>query len=77
MGGRGHEDGQAKLFGHDVQAGDVVGVLVGDEDGGERLGRDALGGEAAAGFAAGEAAVDEHARLRGCKDRAVASAAGG
>ena len=42
MGGRGHEDGQAKLFGHDVQASDVVGVFVGDEDGGERLRGDAL-----------------------------------
>ena len=37
VGGRGHVDGQAELFGHDVHAGDVVGVLVGDEDGGERL----------------------------------------
>ena len=47
------------------------------ENGGERLWGNALGGESAAGFPAREAAVDEHSGLRGCENRAVATAARG
>jgi hypothetical protein len=66
-----------EFLGHDVQAGYVVGVLVSDEHGGERLRSNALEGKTAAGFAAGEATVDEYARVRRCNHRAVARAARG
>ena len=63
--GRGGEaaavDGDAEFLGDGGEAGDVVGMLVGDEDGGERFGVDVDGGEAFEGFLAGEAGVDEDA----------------
>lgn len=77
MGGFGHEYRKAEFLGEDVQAGYVIRVLMGDEYTRERLRIDTLGGEAAAGFAAGKSAIDEHAGLRRCDDRAVARAAGG
>jgi hypothetical protein len=77
MGRRSHEDGQAKLFGKDVQASDVVGVFVGNEDAGERLRCDALSDQATAEFAARKATIDKQTGFRGCEDRAVAPAARG
>jgi hypothetical protein len=59
MGRLGHEYRQAKLFGHDMQAGDVVGVFVSNEDGGKRLRGNALSGEAAAEFAARKATINK------------------
>ena len=50
---------ECAVFGRWPEAGDVVGVLVGDENRGERLGVDARGVETLEGFFAGEARVDE------------------
>jgi hypothetical protein len=58
VGGLSEEDGDAEAAGEDGESGDVIDVLVGDEDGVE--GGGILSGEshAAEKFAAGEASVD-------------------
>jgi hypothetical protein len=77
MGGLRHEDREAEFLGHDVHSGNMVRVLMGDENGGNGIWSNALRGKTATGFATGKAAVYEHARLRRCYNRAVTPAAGG
>lgn len=67
-GGRGEAaavNGDAEFFRDGGKAGDVIGMLVGDEDGGEGFRVDVDGGEALEGFLAGEASVDEDASAIG------------
>ena len=77
VGGLGEEDGDAQAAGEDGEAGDVVLMLVGDEDGVEGGGVFAGEGHALEEFAAGEAGVDEQAGAGGGDDRGVALGAGG
>ena len=77
VGGFGEVDGDAQAAGEDGEAGDVVLVLVGDEDGVERGGIFVGEGHALEQFAAGEAGVDEQAGVGGGDDRGVALGAGG
>lgn len=74
-GGRGEAaavDGDPEFLGDGGEAGDVVGMLVGDEDGGEGFGVDVDGGEALEGFLAAEAGVDEDAGAVGRDEGGVA-----
>ena len=77
VGGFGEEDGDIEAAGEDGQAGDVIDVLVGDEDGVEGGGVFAGEGHAAEEFAAGEAGVDEDAGAGAGDDGAVAFGARG
>jgi hypothetical protein len=72
VGGLGEEDGDAEAAGEDCEAGYVVLMLVGDEDGVELRGVFAGEGHALEEFAAGEAGVDEDAGAGGGDDCAVA-----
>jgi hypothetical protein len=66
----GNIDRDAQLAGDDLQAVDVVGMLVGDENRGERIGRMAASKETLEGFFAGEAGVDQDTGpLRGNEGR--------
>jgi hypothetical protein len=54
-------DRDAEFFRDGGEAGDVVGMLVGDQDGGEGFGIDVDGGQALEGFLTAETSVDEDA----------------
>jgi hypothetical protein len=58
------------------QAAGVIGMLVGNEDGVEAIGRDAQRGEAAERFLAAEAGVHEKAGALGFEQRGIARTAG-
>ncbi len=77
VGGFGEEDGDVEAAGEDGEAGDVVDVLVGDEDGVEGRGVFSGDGHAAEELAAGEAGVDEDSGAGGGDDGAVAFGARG
>jgi len=55
-------DGDVEFFGDRREAGDVIGVLVSDQDGVDRFGIDAGGGAAFEGLFAAQSGVDEEAR---------------
>ena len=77
VGGFSKEDGDAEAAGEDGEAGDVVDVLVGDEDGGELGGIFAGERHAAEEFAAGEAGIHQDAGAAAGYHGAVAFGAGG
>ena len=54
-------DGDAELLRDGGEAGDVVGMLVSNNDGGQRFGVDVDGGQALEGFLAAQTGVDEDA----------------
>ena len=66
------ENGDVKFIGEAKNTGDVVGVFVGDEDGGKIFRRLADGGEAFADLQRGEAGVHEDAGFGGLDVGAVA-----
>ena len=72
MGALGEVDRNAEFARSDGKAGDVVGVLVGDDDGVERGGIFVGEAHAAEEFAATEAGVDENAGVSAGDNRAVA-----
>ena len=61
----GQEDGNPQGLGDDREAGDVVGVLVGDQDGVDAIEFLAQDRQAATELAAAEAGIDEQARAPG------------
>ena len=77
VGWLGEVDRDVEAAGEDAEAGDVVLVLVGDEDGVELRGIFAGYGHAFEEFAAGETSVDEDAGAGGRDDCAVALGPGG
>jgi hypothetical protein len=77
VGGLGDVDRDAQAARERGQAGDVVLMFVGDEDGVERGGVLVGQGHALQQFAAGEAGIDQDAGLCGGDDRGVALGAGG
>ena len=77
VGGLGEVDGDAQAAGEGGEAGDVVLMLVGDEDGVEGGGIFVGELHALEQLAAGEAGVDEQAGVGGGDDRGVALGAGG
>ena len=77
VGGLGQVDRDIEAAGEDGESGDVVDVLVGDEDGVEGCRVFSGQGHAAQQLAAGEAGVDQNAGAGGRDDGAVAFGAGG
>jgi len=77
VGGLGEVDGDTQAAGEGGEAGDVVVMLVGDEDGVQGGGVFVGDGHALEEFTAGEAGVDEQAGVGGGDDRGVALGAGG
>lgn len=74
--GRGQEDGGAPATEDLAEAADMVGVLVGDEDGVQRIGCELEGREAAERFAFAEAGIHEDACAFGFEQGAIARTAG-
>ncbi len=69
-------DGDAKFLRDGGEAADVVGMLVGNNDGRERFGGDVDGGEALEGFFAAQAGVDEDAGAFGSDQSRIAITGG-
>jgi hypothetical protein len=79
-GGRGQEravDRDVELAGDGGDAGDVIGVLVGDEDGVDGFGIDIDGGETLEGFLAAQSGVDQDSGAAGGDQGGVAGAGRG
>ncbi len=77
MGGLGKEDRNLEAAGEDGEPGDVVLMLVGDEDGVELRGVFAGNRHALEEFAAGETRVNQNPGARAGDDGAVAFGPGG
>ncbi len=70
-------DGQGKFFGKGGKSGDVVRVLVGDKDAGERLRGHTEGGQGGGDAAAGDARVYQNMGSLSAHQQAVAGGAAG
>src|SRR5277367_2094375 len=77
MGRAGHEHGDFEFPRQHQQAGNMVGMLVGDYDGGKRVRIVSRSLHALEGFAARNSCVDQNPRRRTLHNRAVSPAAAG
>jgi len=75
MGQRGQEDRNVQLYGQPLQAGNMVGVLVRNHDGGDFLGALAQGPQPLESFAAGKASIHQNSRRTSRHQRAVPTTA--
>ena len=72
----GEVDGQAEPVRESHDAGGMIGVLVGDQQGGELLGREAAPDQPRPGFLEPEAAVHQETGVCEADERTVAGTAG-
>jgi len=72
--GAGHVNRNAKLLGEGAESGDVIGVLVRNDDGGKGMDAFANHLHAAKGFAGGESGIDQDASAGGGDQCAITAA---